>query len=75
MSTYRPPTASPSGMTLVKASWSPSDPSGSAIWSAAPDARFVTRLKAAGFLVDEVAVKARQNGKGPRHVIWFATRG
>ncbi|MET4663482.1 spermidine synthase [Sphingomonas sp. PvP056] len=46
-----------------------------AIWSAAPDARFVTRLKAAGFLVDEVAVKARQNGKGPRHVIWFATRG
>jgi spermidine synthase len=44
-----------------------------AVWSAAPDARFVTRLKAAGFAVDEVAVKARQNGKGPRHVIWFAT--
>ncbi|MES2020676.1 MAG: spermidine synthase [Pseudomonadota bacterium] len=44
-----------------------------AVWSAASDARFVTRLKAAGFAVDEVAVKARQNGKGPRHVIWFAT--
>jgi hypothetical protein len=24
--------------------------------------------------VDEVAVKARENGKGPRHVIWFARR-
>ena len=24
--------------------------------------------------VDEVAVKARDNGKGPRHVIWFAAK-
>ena len=24
--------------------------------------------------LEEVAVKARSNGKGPRHVIWFATR-
>ncbi len=44
-----------------------------AIWSAAPDPSFVRRLKAAGFAVDEVAVRARSNGKGPRHVIWFAT--
>jgi len=43
-----------------------------AIWSAAPDAAFTRRLHNAGFLVDEVAVKARDNGKGPRHVIWFA---
>ena len=27
-----------------------------------------------GFAVDEVAVRARSNGKGPRHVIWLATR-
>lgn len=45
-----------------------------AIWSAGPDAAFARRLRDAGFLVDEVAVKARDNGKGPRHVIWFATR-
>jgi spermidine synthase len=46
-----------------------------AVWSAGPDPRFVTRLKGAGFQVEEVVVKARQNGKGPRHVIWFATKG
>lgn len=43
-----------------------------AIWSAAPDARFSRRLAAAGFQVEEVGVRARSNGKGPRHVIWFA---
>ncbi|QDZ08031.1 spermidine synthase [Sphingomonas panacisoli] len=45
-----------------------------AIWSAAPDPRFARRLKDAGFAVDEVVVRARSNGKGPRHVIWLATR-
>ncbi|MDB5678440.1 spermidine synthase [Sphingomonas bacterium] len=45
-----------------------------AIWSAAPDPRFARRLGDAGFAVDEVVVRARSNGKGPRHVIWFATR-
>lgn len=44
-----------------------------AIWSAAPDAHFTRRLAKAGFAVEEVAVKARSNGKGPRHVIWFAS--
>lgn len=43
-----------------------------AIWSAAPDAHFSRRLKSAGFDVEEVIVRARSNGKGPRHVIWFA---
>ena len=43
-----------------------------AIWSAAPDAAFVRRLKAAAFIVEEVIVRARSNGKGPRHIIWFA---
>jgi spermidine synthase len=45
-----------------------------AIWSAAPDAAFARRLAQAGFAVEEVAVRARENGKGPRHVIWFARR-
>jgi len=45
-----------------------------AIWSAAPDAAFSRRLSNAGFRIEEVAVRARSNGKGPRHLIWFATR-
>lgn len=44
-----------------------------AIWSAAKDDGFVRRLKDTGFAVDEVSVHARPNGKGARHVIWFAT--
>lgn len=44
-----------------------------AIWSAARDPNFTQRLKAAGFAVDEVEVRARTNGKGAKHVIWFAT--
>ena len=43
-----------------------------AIWSAAPDVRFTRQLKDAGFAVEEAAVRARANGKGGRHVIWFA---
>ncbi len=43
-----------------------------AIWSATADARFTRRLSEAGFKVEEVTVRARSNGKGPRHVIWFA---
>jgi spermidine synthase len=43
-----------------------------AIWSAAADAVFARRLAKAGFAVEEVVVRARSNGKGPRHVIWFA---
>jgi spermidine synthase len=43
-----------------------------AVWSAGSDAAFTRRLQGAGFAVDEVAIRARSNGKGPRHVIWFA---
>jgi len=45
-----------------------------AVWSAAPDNVFANRLRNAGFTVDEVGVRARSNGKGPRHVIWFGTK-
>ena len=43
-----------------------------AIWSAARDDAFAGRLRKTGFRVEEVAVRARSNGKGPTHVIWFA---
>jgi len=45
-----------------------------AVWSAAPDSAFTRRLGNAGFAVEEVVVRARSNGKGPRHVIWFGRR-
>jgi spermidine synthase len=44
-----------------------------AVWSAGPDPAFTKRLKLAGFAVDEVRTRARENGKGPMHTIWFAT--
>lgn len=43
-----------------------------AIWSAGDDPAFTRRLRETDFAVEQVAVKARRNGKGPRHVIWFA---
>lgn len=43
-----------------------------AVWSAAPDAAFTRRLTESGFKVEQVMVRARSNGKGPRHTIWFA---
>lgn len=45
-----------------------------AIWSAARDPAFTRRLKSARFEVEEVEIRARPNGKGPRHTIWFARR-
>ncbi|WP_448658917.1 spermidine synthase [Sphingomonas sp. CJ99] len=45
-----------------------------AVWSAAPDAAFRRRMGEAGLSVEEVAVRARANGKGPRHVIWFGRK-
>ncbi|BCA59609.1 spermidine synthase [Sphingomonas sp. HMP6] len=61
----------PRGLAVAKAALAPGGVL--AVWSAGPDAKFVRRLGAAGFAVEEIAVKARTNGKGPRHVIWFAT--
>ena len=37
-----------------------------AIWSAAPDAKFSRRLAHAGFVVEEVGVRAGKSGKGAR---------
>ena len=75
----------PQGLTLnandglydldgLRAAWAALRPGGVlAVWSAAPDAAFVRRLRKIGYCVDEVAVRA--NGKrGARHVIWVAVR-
>lgn len=62
----------PSGLALARAALKPGGVL--AIWSAGSDAVFARRLAKSGFAVDEVVVKARSNGKGPRHVIWFATK-
>lgn len=60
----------PAGLAKAKAALKPGGVL--AIWSAAPDASFTRRLTAAGFAVEQVSVRARSNGKGARHVIWFA---
>jgi spermidine synthase len=63
---------SASGLATAKAALKPGGVL--AIWSAGSDDAFTRRLRNAGFAVEEVAVKARDNGKGPRHVIWFARK-
>ncbi len=45
-----------------------------AVWSSGPDAQFTTRLKQAGFKVEEVRVRAHRGKSGARHVIWLALR-
>jgi spermidine synthase len=45
-----------------------------AVWSSGPDPQFSKRLRAAGFDVNEVAVRATTKRSGARHVIWFATK-
>jgi spermidine synthase len=45
-----------------------------AVWSSGPHPLFSKRLRAAGFDVNEVAVRATARRRGARHVIWFATR-
>ncbi|MFB9262106.1 spermidine synthase [Bradyrhizobium erythrophlei] len=45
-----------------------------AVWSSGPNPSFTKRLRAAGFEVNEVAVRATGRGRGARHVIWVATK-
>jgi spermidine synthase len=44
-----------------------------AVWSSGPNLEFTRRLRNTGFGVDLVRVNAN-GARGPRHVIWFATR-
>jgi spermidine synthase len=46
-----------------------------AVWSSGPDAQFTTRLKQAGFRVEEVRVKAHRGKSGARHTIWLHEAG
>jgi spermidine synthase len=43
-----------------------------AVWSSGPNTKFSSRLRQAGFAVNEVAIRATGNGSGARHVIWIA---
>ncbi|MGI8932247.1 MAG: spermidine synthase [Sphingomicrobium sp.] len=63
---------SPRGLRAAKAALMPGGIL--AVWSAAPDRGFAKALAEAGFAVDEVPVRARSNGKGARHIIWFAAK-
>jgi spermidine synthase len=45
-----------------------------AVWSSGPNAKFTERLKTAGFLPEEINIRATGKRGGARHVIWIATR-
>jgi spermidine synthase len=45
-----------------------------AVWSSSGDKSFTKRLRTAGFVVDEVRVRAHRGQSGARHTIWFAAR-
>jgi spermidine synthase len=45
-----------------------------AVWSSGPNSSFSKRLRAAGFDVNEVGVRATTKRSGAHHIIWFATR-
>lgn len=63
---------SPAGLAAARAALRPGGLL--AVWSAARDAAFTKRLRAADFAVEEAEVRARPGGKGPRHTIWFARK-
>lgn len=44
-----------------------------AVWSAGPDHGFTRRLHSAGYMAEEVQVRATGGRRGARHVIWLAT--
>ena len=45
-----------------------------AVWSSAPHAPFSKRVRAAGFAVDEVRVKAGPGRRKASHVVWVAVK-
>jgi spermidine synthase len=45
-----------------------------AVWSSGPNLNFSKRLRAAGFDVDEIRLRANGRRGGARHIIWIATR-
>jgi spermidine synthase len=63
---------SPSGLDAARAALLPGGVL--AVWSSGPNAPFTKRLRAAGFDVNEVNVRATGRGGGARHVIWIAMK-
>lgn len=63
---------SPGGVTALRDALRPGGVL--TVWSSGPDEGFTRRLSKGGFEVDCRRVRARRNGKGPRRVIWRATR-
>ena len=45
-----------------------------AVWSSGPNDKFTARLRTAGFVAEEIAIRATGKRGGARHVIWIATR-
>jgi spermidine synthase len=63
---------SPSGLDAAHAALRPGGVL--AVWSSGPNAPFTKRIRAAGFGVNEVNIRATGRGGGARHVIWIATK-
>jgi spermidine synthase len=45
-----------------------------AVWSVSPNPEFARRFAAAGFIVEEIRVRASRTGRGARHVIWIGVK-
>ncbi len=45
-----------------------------AVWSMGPDEAFAARMRRAGFIVEEIRVRANAGKRGARHVIWIGRR-
>ena len=45
-----------------------------AVWSMGPDDAFAARMRGAGFVVEEIRVRANAGKRGARHVIWIGRR-
>ncbi len=63
---------SPQGLAALHRSLGPAGVL--AVWSAAPDRSFSSRLQRAGFEVEEVQVRARGERGGPKHTVWFGVK-
>lgn len=63
---------SPQGLVALHRSLSPGGVL--AVWSAAPDKSFSSRIQRAGFSVEEVQVRARGERGGPKHTVWFGKK-
>lgn len=61
---------SPQGLSALRLSLAPNGLL--AVWSAASDKSFSSRLQRADFQVEEIQVRARGERGGPKHFLWLA---